>query len=78
MVQTEKTYMQEAIDTLRYSFVRPWKTGRFVVHAHIRLWRTSFWDVWHAMPFDKKLAWMAFISQTVGIMTLIEIIFLKK
>jgi hypothetical protein len=43
-----------------------------------RLWKEAFWEVWYPLPLDVKLAWIAFITQTIGILTLIEIVLFKK
>lgn len=45
---------------------------------NIRLWRTTFWDTWGPLPLDAKLAWIAFVSQTIAVITLIELFLLKN
>jgi hypothetical protein len=46
--------------------------------ANIQLWQVTFWDTWNPLPFSEKLTWIAFVGQTIGILTLIELLALKR
>lgn len=54
------------------------KTNCALLGNNITLWRKTFWEVWEPLPFDVKLAWIAFVSQTIAVITLIELLLLKK
>jgi hypothetical protein len=43
---------------------------------HTQLWQKTFWEVWEPLPLDEKLFWIAFVSQTIGVITMLEIAFL--
>lgn len=49
-----------------------------MIGIQLRLWRHLFWDTWYPLPLDIKLTWIAFISQTIAVLTLIEVFLLKK
>jgi hypothetical protein len=42
-----------------------------------QLWTRLFWDRWDPLPLDEKLVWIFFVSNTIGIFTMIEFLFLK-
>ena len=52
--------------------------GPMVVQRHVELWTRTFWETWDPLPFDQKLAWIVFVGQTVGVLTLLELFLLKK
>ncbi len=55
-----------------------WKMGVEAVALNYRLWRHTFWEVWEPLPLDQKFAWLLFVNQTIGLLTLIELLVLKK
>ncbi len=48
------------------------------MHNNVILWRSAFWQAWEPLRFDEKLTWIIFIGQTIGVITLLEFILLKK
>lgn len=54
------------------------RSTKTVGEMNTRLWRTTFWNTWNAVPFDEKLIWIAFVGQTIAILTLIELFLLKR
>jgi len=53
-------------------------SGRSFIANNIMLWKTTFWEAWDPLPFDVKLTWLAFVTQTIAVITAIELFFLKK
>lgn len=49
-----------------------------IIRLNVALWRSAFWCTWDPLPLATKLTWIAFIGQTLAILTLIELFFLKK
>jgi|WetSurMetagenome_2_1015567.scaffolds.fasta_scaffold645044_2 hypothetical protein len=49
-----------------------------VIYTHRTLWGSSFGTAWESLPFDKKLAWILFLNNTIAIISLIEIFALKR
>ena len=45
---------------------------------NVKLWKTTFWEAWEPLPIDVKIAWIAFVTQTVAVITVIELFLLKK
>ncbi len=41
------------------------------------LWKTAFWQAWEPLPLDQKATWIFFISNTLAVLTLIEMLMLK-
>jgi hypothetical protein len=56
----------------------PILAGYRAIFDNIRLWRKTFWETWEPLSWDDKFAWIAFISQTIAILTLIELFLLKR
>lgn len=64
------------------------RTGRIILyparasyHAiafNGKLWNTLFWEAWYPIPLDKKLIWIAFVGQTIAILTIVELLLFKK
>ena len=54
-----------------------YKPQSFIAN-NVLLWKTAFWRAWEPLPFDVKLTWIAFVSQTVAVITVIELFLLKK
>jgi hypothetical protein len=48
------------------------------LHANKQLWGVTFWEVWDPIPLGEKLTWIALVGQTVGIITLLQILLLLK
>ncbi len=49
------------------------------IAGNIQLWRKTFWETWEPLPMSEKLTWIAFVGQTLGVITLIQLLlFLKK
>ena len=44
---------------------------------NVHLWRVTFWEIWESLPFNEKLAWIAFVGQTIAVITLLEFFLLK-
>lgn len=58
--------------------LRPaYRTTRTSILANAELWGQSFWVKWETLPVDKKLAWFLFLNQTIAVLTLIELFFLR-
>lgn len=53
-----------------FSFIWSW-TGK-PYQENIILWKKTFWEAWETIPFDQKLGWILLISNTIGVLTLIE------
>jgi hypothetical protein len=49
-----------------------------ILSNNVELWKTQFWEVWEPLPWDAKLTWIAFVSQTIAVITVIELFLLKK
>lgn len=49
-----------------------------LLNANVELWGETFWVQWEALPMDKKLAWFLFLNHTLALITLIEVLLLKK
>ena len=56
----------------------PLQMGEKTIAINAQLWNTLFWETWNLLPLDQKLTWLAFVGQTIAILTLIEIVLLKK
>ncbi len=56
----------------------PLRVGHRTIAMNVRLWNTLFWDAWYPLPMDKKLAWIAFVGQTMCVLTLFELFLLKN
>jgi hypothetical protein len=70
--------LKTMIDVVKTIALSPIETARGAVYNNVRLWTKTFWETWEPLPLDMKLAWIAFVSQTVAIITLIELFALKK
>lgn len=44
--------------------------------THSQLWKKLFWQTWEPLPFGEKLTWIAFVGQTIAIITLLEFLLL--
>jgi len=51
---------------------------RSFLRNNVDLWKTQFWEAWEPLPWDAKFAWIAFVSQTIAVITAIELFLLKK
>ncbi len=56
----------------------PLRAGQKTLAMNVKLWSTMFWDTWYPLPMDQKLAWIAFVGQTMCILTLLELFLLKR
>jgi hypothetical protein len=70
--------MTEIICATRRIVLYPIRLGHKTYTIHIRLWKSMFWDAWYPLPMHVKLSWIAFVGQTIAILTLIELLALKK
>ncbi len=43
-----------------------------------KVWHLAFGKNWDELPWDKKLAWLLFVSNTLAVITLTELLFLGK
>ena len=43
-----------------------------------RLWTREFGVAWESLRLDEKVIWLAVISNTICVFTLLELIFFKK
>jgi hypothetical protein len=43
-----------------------------------QLWTHDFEAAWDSLRLDEKFIWLAFISNTICVLTLIELLFLKR
>lgn len=71
--------MTRVIRTIRNEYVRP--VGQAItlsVSLNKQLWTGLFGRAWDSLRLDEKLIWLAFVSNTICIFTLIEFLFLKK
>ena len=48
-----------------------------ILVANVNLWRETFWEVWEPLSLDQKAGWIFLISNTLAIITLIEMLMLK-
>ena len=55
----------------------PFKWLHTVITANVTLWKKTFWDIWDPLPWDAKFAWIYFISNTVALITIIEVLVLR-
>lgn len=56
----------------------PIRVGQRTLALNVKLWDSMFWETWYPLPMDQKLAWIAFVGQTIGVLTLLELFLLKK
>jgi hypothetical protein len=68
----------DMIEYIKTIALTPAQACKSAVTVNVQLWRKTFWETWEPLPFDVKLAWIAFVSQTIAILTLIELFVLKK
>jgi len=66
------------IETVKTIALSPAQAVKSAATINVRLWTKTFWDTWEPLPLDIKLAWIAFVSQTIAIITLIELFALKR
>ena len=66
------------IERIKTIALTPAQAVKYSASFNMRLWTKTFWETWEPLPLDVKLAWIAFLTQTIGILTLIEIFYLKK
>gem|GEM_PF-6673398 len=48
------------------------------IDTHRKFWGSMVKETWGQLSLTEKLAWFFFLNQTIAIITLIEIILLKK
>ena len=71
--------MTQYIRSIHRKFVYP--IGASVVTSitlNRQLWTHDFGAAWDTLRVDEKLIWLAFIANTVCVLTLIELLFLKR
>jgi hypothetical protein len=71
-------FLKSMIEMVKTITLSPVQTARDAVYVNVQLWTKTFWETWEPLPLDTKLAWIAFVFQTVAIITLIELFALKK
>jgi len=49
-----------------------------VISENILLWRTTFWEYWDPLPLDQKVIMLFFASNTIALITLLEMLALRK
>ena len=58
------------------------KTARIirysVVYGFVDLWGRSFWQAWDQVGLQEKAIWIFFFAKTIAIITLIQVLLLKK
>lgn len=48
----------------------------YAVKQNRQFWQETFWQAWDTTPLDEKLVWLFFLSQTLSLITLIEVLIL--
>ncbi|MBI5613535.1 hypothetical protein HY947_01290 [Candidatus Gottesmanbacteria bacterium] len=54
------------------------ETAVLVVDTHRNLWGRDFSVTWESLDLKNKLAWIYFVSHTVGIVSILEVFLLRK
>lgn len=49
---------------------------RQIILTNLVLWQETFWEVWEPLPIDQKAGWIVLVSNTLAVITLIEILML--
>ncbi len=71
--------MTRVIRTIHQDYMRPMgETVALSISLNRQIWTGLFGRAWDSLRLDEKLIWIAFISNTICIFTLIEFLFLKK
>jgi len=50
----------------------------FIIKTHKQFWGSMVWETWGQLTLTEKLVWFFFLNQTIAIITIIEILLLKK
>jgi len=45
-----------------------------IITVNTTLWKQTFWQAWEELPLDQKAAWIFFITNTIAVITLIEML----
>ncbi len=48
-----------------------------IFRTNITLWDKLFWEAWDPLPWDAKFAWVYFITNTIALITIIEVLILR-
>ncbi len=54
------------------------KTISRIIVINVQLWTKTFQRAWEPLPLNEKAAWIFFISNTLAIITIIELIALGR
>lgn len=54
------------------------ETAVLVIDTHRNLWGKDFGLTWESLDFKDKLAWIYFVSHTIGIVSILEVFLLRK
>lgn len=46
-------------------------------NVNYKLWTEWFWAAWDSLRLDEKLIWLIFLSYTISILTLFELLILR-
>jgi len=49
-----------------------------LINATIQFWTKEVWRAWDTLPFDRKLIWFLVLNHTIALITIVEILVLKK
>ncbi|MFZ5845198.1 MAG: hypothetical protein ACOY0S_01885 [Patescibacteria group bacterium] len=55
----------------------PFAVGHYLWGVHLDLWRRGL-SAWENLPWDRKLAWILFATNTLAVITLIELLIFGK
>lgn len=47
---------------------------KHIMGLNITLWKQTFWEAWEELPLDQKAVWIFFITNTIAVITLIEML----
>ncbi len=70
--------MVRFIRRTKHIITYPIRASQRTIALNAKLWNTLFWEAWYPLPMDHKLAWIAFVGQTIGVLTLLELFLLKR
>jgi hypothetical protein len=71
--------MKRALRLARKHVFSPLHTvGSALVSVQVELWNGKFDEVWMNTSISQKLSWMLFASNTIAILTALEILLLHK
>jgi hypothetical protein len=54
------------------------RMAKNIVLFHRLLWRTLLWERWETLKLEEKIIWLLVVNHTIAILTLLELLVLKK